>query len=175
MAKKHVIWSNLELNPQDWIDGFLECNPEYETADEHEVEDAVWGWMVDLNWEYLDDERLNLNVPLPRDILVIADLGLWDGRHCGYKIIPGNINECLNFGDGDYGEWWVDGHNQLRGTECHHDGTNHYLYRGIKPDASEEALDKLLDNLYDGKVSRSQLSRVTYPLGGKVKEVYGWS
>ena len=64
--------------------------------------------MYELNDCYLEDARVNLNVRLNQPILVIADLGLWDGRHMGYQEIQsGNIRDCL-YGDTDYTTWYVD-------------------------------------------------------------------
>ena len=41
--------------------------------------------MYEINNRYLDDERVNLNIQLDQPILVIADLGLWNGRRPGYQ------------------------------------------------------------------------------------------
>jgi parallel beta-helix repeat protein len=50
----------------------------------------------DINfYDYFDDEEINLNLELGRHILVIADLGLWNGRHSGYKEIGTNLRDCL--------------------------------------------------------------------------------
>ena len=50
--------------------------------------------MYERNGEYLDDERMNLDIQLDKPILVIVDLGLWNGRYSGYKEIKsGNIKE----------------------------------------------------------------------------------
>lgn len=43
--------------------------------------------MYERNSEYLDDERMNLDIQLDKPILVIVDLGLWNGRYSGYKEI----------------------------------------------------------------------------------------
>lgn len=41
---------------------------------------------------FANDEERKVSQP----ILVIADLGLWNGRRMGYKEIPsGNIRDCL--------------------------------------------------------------------------------
>ena len=87
---KHVIWSNLNLNLDDWKEWLLEDHPNIDPDDE----DALYRLMVDTNDDYLDDERCNLNIQLSQPILVIADLGLWNGRRMGYKEIEsGNIRD----------------------------------------------------------------------------------
>ncbi len=89
---KHVIWSNLNLNLDDWKEWLLEDHPNIDPDDE----DALYRLMVDTNDDYLDDERCNLSIQLSQPILVVADLGLWHGRRMGYKEIEsGNIRDCL--------------------------------------------------------------------------------
>ena len=89
---KHVIWSNLNLNLDDWKEWLLEDHPNIDPDDE----DALYRLIVDTNNDYLDDERCNLDIQLSQPILVIADLGLWHGRRMGYKEIEsGNIRDCL--------------------------------------------------------------------------------
>ena len=52
--------------------------------------------MYEINNRYLDDERVNLNIQLDQPILVIADLGLWNGRRTGYQeISSGNIRTAF--------------------------------------------------------------------------------
>ena len=80
--------------------------------------------MYEINGDYLDDERANLTVQLSQPILVVGDLGLWNGRRMGYKEIPsGNIRDCL-YSDTDYSTWYVDRLGDLRCDAIHHDGTN---------------------------------------------------
>lgn len=59
-------------------------------------EDERVALMYEINGDYLNDERSNLNIQLSRPILVIGDLELWHGRRMGYKEIEsGNISDCL--------------------------------------------------------------------------------
>ena len=126
---KHIIWSDMNLNPDDWRDSykdFLEINEiDGNPNDEH----GLYEYMVETNGEYLSDERENLNVQLSQPIIVIGDIGRWNGRVMGYKMIDsGNIKDCL-YSDTDMTEWYVDKYGDLRADAVHHDGTNHYLYR----------------------------------------------
>lgn len=99
MNEKHIIWSNENLDLDDWRDDLLE---QYPDADEYEL----YRLMDETNGEYLNDERVNLNIQLSQPILVIADLGLWNGRRQGYKEIPsGNIRDCL-YSQYDYTTWY---------------------------------------------------------------------
>ncbi len=170
---KRYIWTNLEEDGTQKI--FEDLCAEAIVSGEAYNPDDLLERARQVNDDYFQDERINLNVPLPAKVLCIADLGLWNGRFPAYKLLRANLNSFLAFTDGDFACWWVDTKDsQLRGAEAHHDGCNYYLYRGIKPDTSEAALQKLLDAIVDGKDTKALLSRYTYSLGKKVKEVYGW-
>ena len=111
---------------------------------------------------------------LSQPILVVGDLGLWNGRRMGYKEIPsGNIRDCL-YGDTDYSTWYVDRLGDLRCDAVHHDGTNHYLYRAYKENVSEAQIDQLKEKLYSGTATRADVTRVTKRLGDEIGRVYGW-
>ena len=170
--KKRVIWSNMDLKIEDWKDGYeeyLEIN-EIEDADPND-EDAIYEWMNETNDMYFEDEYTNLNKKIDGRILVIADLGLWDGRKQGCKIIEGkNIADIL-YTDCDYAEWYSDGYN-IRCTAHHHDGTNHYLYRVIRENRN---INNLLDAIRNGEeVTSKKLNYYTKSLHKDVAEIYGW-
>ena len=55
-SKKHVIWSNMNLNLDDWRDDLSEECPNMS-------EDELYEEMCRVNMDYLDDERANLNNP----------------------------------------------------------------------------------------------------------------
>ena len=167
MNEKHIIWSNENLDLDDWRDDLLE---QYPDADEYEL----YRLMDETNGEYLNDERVNLNIQLSQPILVIADLGLWSGRRQGYKEIPsGNIRDCL-YSQYDYTTWYVDDKGDFRCRDIHHDGTNHYLYRAYKDGISEYQKDRLKEKLYEGTATRADVERVTRRLGDEIGKVYGW-
>ena len=131
-------------------------------------------WMEETNYDYLSDERVNLNVQLSQPIIVIGDIGRWNGRVMGYKDIPsGNIRDCL-YADTDYTEWYVDKYGDLRADATHHDGTNHYLYRVFKDGVSETQMENLRDKIYHGKATRADITRLTRRLGDEIAAVYGF-
>ena len=97
----HRIWSNADLDLDDWREDLLE-----EAPDASEIE--LLEMMYERNEEYLQDERINLNIQFEHPILVIGNLGRWNGRVTGYKEIPsGNVRDCLRL-DTDYASWYVD-------------------------------------------------------------------
>jgi hypothetical protein len=164
---KRVIWSNYDLDIEDWRDGYKECMG----IDEPITDDDVYTFMEETNADYLDDERMNLDVETEGRILIIADLGLWHGRKSGYRILNNrNVNAVLQY-NYDYAEFYGDG-KDLRGTEWHHDGVNYYTYREIREDRD---IDKLLNAIYNGEeISRQKLNYYTKSLYPYVAERYGW-
>ena len=134
--ERHVLWSDIHLDLDDWRDFLMENYPEL-------PEDKLYEKMHELNAEYLDDERRNLDIQFSQPILVIGDLGFWNGRAQGYKMIKsGNIRDCL-YSDTDMTEWYVDKNGDLRADAIHHDGTNHYLYRVFKRGVTDAQIENL--------------------------------
>ena len=163
---RHVIWSN-DLDYDDWKDDLEEQYPELSENERVTL-------MYEINGDYLDDERSNLDIQLSRPILVIGDLGLWNGRRMGYKEIQsGNIRDCL-YSDTDYVTWFVDRNGDFRCDAIHHDGTNHYLYRVYKDGVSETQIDNLKEKIYYGTATRADIVRVTRRLGDDIAKVYGF-
>lgn len=133
---RHIIWSYLNLDLDDWRESLEELYPDY-------PEDELYDIMVKSNAENLYDERVNLDIQLSQPIIVIGDLGRWNGRVSGYKMIDsGNIKDCL-YSDTDYTEWYVDKYGDLRADAVHHDGTNHYLYRVFKDGVTDTQIENL--------------------------------
>jgi len=164
----HLIWSDYHLDYDDWKDDLEDEFPDM-------TEDERMQMMYERNNSYLDDERCNLNIQMAMPIIIIGDLGLWNGRRTGYKDVPsGNIRDCL-YSDTDYTTWYVDRLGDLRCDAVHHDGTNHYLYRAFKPGISEAQMDRLKEKIYDGSVTRADITRVTMRLGDEIGKVYGWN
>lgn len=138
---KRLIWSNLDLD----------MDPE-------------------LNNEYLEDERINLNKQIDGRIIAIADIGRWNGRVNGYKLIDPNIREIL-YSSADYVVWYGDGRN-IKSVQYHHDGANYIEYRVVREDRN---IQNLLDAIYNGEeISRKKLNYYTRSLYPYVAKIYGW-
>ena len=139
--KMHIIWSN----DVEHIEKLMEDDPE-----------LVWESAYELNAEYLEDERANLNIEVGDEIIVLADLGLWYGRRR------------------DYVTWFVDDRGDLMCRDIHHDGTNIYMYRAWKAETTDEQKRNFLQKIYDGKATRKDITRYTRKIGVYVADVYGW-
>lgn len=166
--EKNIIWSNMDLDINDWRDGYAEfCEiNEIEPGDDR----ALFCWMEETNAEYLEDERANLDERLNGDVLIIGDLGFWYGRRDGYKIARANLNAIFDIGD-DLMEFYADGR-EIRATGCHHDGRNYYHFRAIRPGRD---INKLLDAIYHGEyISPQKLNYYTRSIYNDVARVYGW-
>ena len=169
----NVIWSNeydvienlekeIRENPDDFVAGYTK-------------DDDFWAIACQLNDDYLDDERANLNIDVGEEIIIIADLGLWDGRHQGYKLLhKTNIADCLTGTCGDYVTWFVDDRGDLMCRDIHHDGTNLYTYRAWKPGISHAQRSYFMQKVAIGKATRKDITRYTQRIGDRIANVYGW-
>ena len=171
---RRIIWSDMDLHGRDWQEDFEEYVKENGLDIDPTDEDALYDWMIETNDNYLSDERMNLDIQLSQPIIVIGDLGRWNGRVMGYKMIDsGNIKDCL-YSDTDFTEWYVDRYGDLRADAAHHDGTNYYLYRVFKEGVTESQIERLQEKIYMGKATRADITRVTKRLGDEIGRVYGW-
>ena len=175
MTKKITIWKSYgmyelkELEEQEkQAREFLEEIQEENTdITEEDVTEELYN-NIDLNFE---DETCNLDKELNGRILAIANLGLWNGRRSGYKILGTNLNEILTSTIGcDEKEVYCDRYN-VYAHGYHHDGYNTVEFREIREDRN---IDNLTDKLYSGMpVTRREINYYTKSLRPYIKEIYG--
>ena len=166
----HTIWQNIDLDYEDWRVDLEEYYPDKDGYDD----DYRHERMYEINNDYLDDERSNLDIYVDCGIIAIADLGLWDGRRVGYEEMGNTLSDCLYSEDCDYIRWYVDEYGDFRMTGYHHDGTNQVLYRAWREGLSDYQKETFLDKCYEGKVTKADISRYTRRLGDDIAQVYGW-
>lgn len=172
---KRIIWdSQPELSKED-ISSIRADMKEMavDNAEELTDDEVETYFLNNINPDYFDCERDNLDLTLPGKVIAIADIGRWNGRRSGYRIMENNLNEVLLSHVNGASELSVygDGYN-IQADETHHDGTNHYMYRMIR---SDKDATPLLDALYYGKeVTSSLLNRYTRSLYPYVAQIYGW-
>lgn len=117
------------------------------------------------------DERMNLNKMLDGRILVIADLGRWNGRFQGYKVIGRNLQDILSATGDDEAHFYSDGKN-IRAEGYDHDGHSYYLFREVKENVD---ISVLLYDIYSGEeISNRRLGYYTKSLAPYVASIYGW-
>lgn len=162
--KEHIIWSNVNLNVEDWKDFLEEEHPD--VTDEYKQRELI----EEENNEYIFCERENLNIPCGT-IIAIADIGRWNGRRSGYKLIEsGNVKDIL-YSEADCVKWYADRYN-VRAEMHDHDGSTYVLYRELRDDVN---IDNLLERLYSGKpVSSRMIRHYTKSIRPYVAHVYGW-
>ena len=179
-TKEYIIWQDTIFMDSKSLEEYTEDLRQMlrdDGADESDLTDDKLNERIEEdNYIYLDDERSNFeSVFLPEPILCYADLGRWNGRVSGYrevntleKTLYAAVNDC------SYLKWYVDGNGNLRGEECHHDGTNYYLYRMWKPGLSEAQRDNLKYKIYCGEASEQDVFKYTVRLGDAIGKIYGW-
>ena len=163
-----TVWTNYYLDLNDWKDELQHEQPGLSDSEYTEL-------MYKINADYIFDERDNLDIQFSKPIIIIGDLGRWNGRVTGYKDIEsGNIRDCL-YSDRDYNTWYVDDQGDLRCEAIHHDGTDYYRYRVFKPTVTETQMEGFKEKIYSGRVTEKDITSVTDRLGDAIGEVYGWS
>lgn len=140
MKKTRYIWSNLHHKAYPNKDENLEAYREFLEINNQPVPDEIEDSDLD---EYIDS-CINENLSIlaseirhyerthgEKEYVVIADLGLWDGRQAGGRIIKGLYNAIRRAFE-DYNTVEMRG-NRLTVSATHHDGTNHFEIKELTP------------------------------------------
>ena len=162
-AKKHIVVSDTYNNI--FSDAVMEDLYEFYP----DASDALLDeFATDL---YFDNRRLLMktfaDTIFPTDVIIIAELGLWDGKHRAFRILEApTLDELFNSDrDIDEAEWYVDENNDLCCTAYHHDGRNHYLYRQIRTEVGDRARRNFFAKLQNNTLTRKDLNHYTIALG----------
>lgn len=160
-AEEHLIWHNDECIV---FDGLKEDYPD-------EDEDTLWEMAGSQITEWLEDEKVNLDVEAPGEIVAIGTLERWDRPRSAYKELgTANIGEAVAKTIASFG-----GINTFRvyvkGTGLYVSQTGHD--NPVNPSVFElRAYSKDFDWF---KVdSNEQLMDDSQPIGSIVSAVYGW-
>lgn len=127
--KKKMIWSYDTYNwDREEMIGLYK-----EIYDHSPSEEELYEFIEDENLRCLEDEQTNIEFYEKqygtKHYIIIASLGLWNGRFDGGKIIKGlwnSISKCFE----DYNEIYQDG-KRVKVTAHHHDGTNYFEIREL--------------------------------------------
>lgn len=163
----HVLWTNDSYELLDRAKEekrIRECDSEEELYDELNEDNNI----------YLDDLRSELDIDLPRPIIILGDIGRWDGRYHGYKMVDsGNIRDCFHF-ETDEMTWGLDCGGDLVAKGADHDGTSFYRYRAFKKSCTDEDIEDFQEKLHFRKCSEDDVEKYTFRLGDAIAKVYGF-
>ena len=173
-----MIYSSI-INEDDWD---IEDAKEY--YDKDEISDhEFYEYCVDTNNTYFEDVYEDeLNIPINGPILCISDIGRWNGRFAGYKIInKRNIKNCLDIcSNYDDMEIYCD-RNNLCANLHHHDGTNYVIFKEIREDKINSSdIDgffyaKMMNSKNDFHKLQNMIQRYTRSLRPYIEKEFGWS
>lgn len=150
------IWASWETT-EKMREEYGECHELSKEELEEITDDTVYEWCHETLSMYWDDLKINIgSYGEDNQYLIIADLGLWNGRQAGGKIIKGLYNSISKTLE-DYNKIYEERRGVLKIRASHHDGTNHYIIYEItkkgeqfienNPYISDRTLhEKLLNN-----------------------------
>jgi hypothetical protein len=156
--QRRVIWSNNDYD--EW------CEAMQGEITEDEINPETYYGEREID---LDNERANLKKEVDGYIIAFANLGMWNGRINGAKLIGTCVADIL-YSNCDYVTWYCDPYN-VKCEAIHHDGTNYILYRVAK---NEEHAEWLVNEIAYGGMTEEQFRRTTKSLRPYVAKVYGW-
>ena len=122
------------------------------------------------DYELMYDDLMFLRRTADKTVLVescvaIARLGLWNGTVWGYSLRR-SLSDCFKVeNDCAIFKWYIDGRNNLRSSQTHHDGTHNILYRMWKPNISDSSRQTFLNKITNQTVTSNDISRYTVSLG----------
>lgn len=158
--QRRVIWSNNDYD--EW------CEAMQGEITEDEINPETYYGECEMD---LDAERANLNKETCGYIVAFADLGLWNGRVNGAKLVGENVSDILSsLNSCDYGTFYCDPYN-VRFEGVHHDGTNRVLYRIAK---DKEYAEWLVNEIAYHGMDESRFRKLTLSLRPDVAATYGW-
>lgn len=170
--KKNMIWS---YDTSNWDKE--EMKNMYEEAYEEIPNDEILQkYIDDVNDDYLGDVRSEIEFyekkNEPKQYIVLADLGLWNGRFDGGKILTGlweAISECFE----DFNEIYEEG-GKLKVVAHHHDGTNYFEIKELT-ERGEEYAERHKWDMNDRELHQKLFNDSHRSRNVRLfKEIYGW-
>ena len=141
--KIHLIYTNdpYDFNEDEMKEAWVETAEvnDWEIPEDGPSDDEIWQEWYDQNERDWDDIECEVRYHDERGTyLVIASLGLWNGRFDGGKIISGRLDEVIRRCFEDYNRVYMEGRN-LQISATHHDGTNYFTIKKLTPKGEEYA------------------------------------
>lgn len=156
--QKRIIWTNNDYD--EWCDAMRNEITEEEITPEYYYDECS---------NNLFDEMANLDIEVDGYIVAFANLGLWNGRVNGAKLIGTNVKRIFSSFN-DYDTFYCDQFN-VKQESMHHDGTNYILFRVAE---SKEKAERLVNAIAYKGMTEEQFRRSTSSLRKYVAETYGW-
>lgn len=104
--------------------------------------------------------------------VIQADLGLWDGRHAGGKVVCGLAN-ALEMTMEDYTKIYIEG-GLLKVRAAHHDGTNHFKIRELT-DCGADYYERHNGCMDDRELHEKLFNNYHYSRHVRAfNQIYGW-
>lgn len=145
-SKKNIIYSDdpYDFNEKEMLESicdFRQCNeyPGCEDCEKCSCEGCENCPSDDELWEHwhnqceldLDDIEAEVDFYGERgSYLIIASLGLWNGRFDGGRLVEGTLSEAIKTCFEDYNKvYWQDKNLKVEAT--HHDGTNYFVIKKL--------------------------------------------
>lgn len=157
--QRRIIWSNDEY--AEW------CEAMANEITEDEINPEVYYYDCEIN---LDDEKCNLNKEVDGYIIAFCNLGFWNGRRNGAKLVGTNVKDIFDAYGCDSNTFYCDVHN-VRFDGSHHDGSHHLLFRVAK---DKDAAKRLANKIAYHNMSEAEFRKATRSLRPYVAKVYGW-
>lgn len=139
-------------------------------------EDQIWREIYLMIEDESDDFWCHVRCAsqsLPGKFLVVADLGLWDGRHAGGKIFDSLEQALKTCADRmDNFDVYEDRYGNLLAAGHHHDGSNYFRIYKLTAKGEEYARIHqydLTDRELHGKLMRNEYRRAI-----RLRKVFGW-
>lgn len=160
--KKRIIWTS-EIDSE---------SVEALEKEEGLSHSAAYEAACESNIEWLYDVKSSLSIEVPNPILVVADLGLWNGRRSDYHILSGSkVADIFGVQCGDLVTYFADAYNVCC-EDIHHDGINRYIFRELRD--FDGYCQPLLNALRGQRNYKALMKRYTKSLLPYVADVYGW-
>ena len=145
-----------------------------------DIEEGSQAWYDEIQFQmdtWYETEMMNIGcITVDEGLVIIADLGRWNGRYYSVKEVRGyTVKDAIeqayhrdymdiSFGVNDNNDLVYDGH--------HHDATDHFTIRKWRKGLSDEAKEKFMNTIYEqGAIN---LDWYTKPIGKLINNVYGW-
>lgn len=176
--KEYLIYTSdpYDFNEDEMRQSYLESAEanNWEIPEDGPSDEDIWQEWYDQNEMVWDNIKSEVKWHDERgSYLIIASLGLWNGRFDGGKIIDGYLTEAISACFEDYNKvYWQD--KNLKVEAIHHDGTNHFIIKKLTDRGIEFYNNHYYD--YDDRTMHQKLFKDAHYSHSVdfFARIYGW-